>query len=627
MTYRIYIVFLMGLLLAACANRGTGPQGGPRDTIPPKVVKESPVYGTLQVTNKKVEIIFDEYIQLQDIQKHVLISPPQLTQPEIKAIGKTLSVVFQEDLLDSTTYTIDFGAAICDYNEKTPLEGYVLAFSTGDHMDTLQIAGRVYNAANLNPMPSVIVGIQPAATASLDTVPFLRVTRTDEEGYFTLHNISLDNYQLYALNDISRDYIYQPGEGLAFMDTTITPYAIPDIYLDTLWRDTLGIHPLTGDTLFTQLIDTVHQHHYTRFMPDSVVIWYFEEAKQRHYFQRILREHQHAFTLIFSAPQDSLPVLEPLLYSQIDSTASDSAWVNFMDHILVQSNPGKDTITYWLTDSAAILMDTIPFKMTYAFSDSLYNIIPKTDTLQAVFRHPRLSEKAQQTYERNKRERQLSIKTNASSKFEIYDTIRLYMDYPVDSLSQEMIHLTHKVDTLMQPIAFQLVQSDSIGMTYSLIAQLAPTESYLLLIDSAACRDIYGACNKKVESKIRLKSLDEYSSLVVKMEHFDSRARIQLLNEKDQVVAEKAAQDLGVLFPHLVPKTFYLRLYIDLNGDGEWTTGDWLLRRQPEPIYYYPSKLKLRANWDFEEIFDHLALPQIESKPYALYPKTKKNNR
>jgi hypothetical protein len=111
------------------------------------------------------------------------------------------------------------------------------------------------------------------------------------------------------------------------------------------------------------------------------------------------------------------------------------------------------------------------------------------------------------------------------------------------------------------------------------------------------------------------------------MEHFDSRARIQLLNEKDQVVAEKAAQDLGVLFPHLAPKTFYLRLYIDLNGDGEWTTGDWLLRRQPEPIYYYPSKLKLRANWDFEEIFDHLALPQTESKPYALYPKTKKNNR
>ena len=100
------------LLLSACANRGVGPQGGPKDTIPPAVVKEVPVSGSLNVQPKKLEITFDEYIQLADVQKNVLISPPQQTPPEIKAVGKTLSVVFQEDLQDSTTYTIDFGAAI-----------------------------------------------------------------------------------------------------------------------------------------------------------------------------------------------------------------------------------------------------------------------------------------------------------------------------------------------------------------------------------------------------------------------------------------------------------------------------------------------------------------------------------
>ena len=618
-SYRIYILLLGVLLLASCANRGMGPQGGPRDTIPPAIVKEEPLSGSLNMQSKKLEITFDEYIQLNDIQNNVLISPPQQTPPEIKAIGKKLSVVFQDELQDSTTYTIDFGAAICDYNEKTPLEGYVYSFSTGDHIDSLSIAGRIYNAANLNPVPSILVGIHANhSDTALNTLPFTRVTRSNSEGYFTIYNIRKGDYRMYALNDISRDYIYQPGEGLAFDDSIVTPYAINHIHADTLWRDTIGVDILTGDTLFTRLVDSIHTDIHTEYMPDSVVMWYFEENKQKHYFQRLLRENQHAFTLIFSAPQDSLPLIQPLKYSQVDSTASDSAWVNFLDYSLIRANHTNDTITYWLTDSAAIKMDSIPFCMTYQYSDSLYNIVPKTDTLTAIYRYPKLSEKARETYEKNKRLRKLNIKSNASSKFEIYDTLFVYADFPVDSIHQKMIHLTHKVDTSWVPISFRLHKADSLGMVMGLVAKLKPTESYHLKVDSAAFRDIYGAPNELYEGKLKLKSLDDYSSLIVKMAHFDPRARIQLLDEKDQVLMEKPALQEGTLFQYLAPTTFYLRLYIDLNEDGEWTTGDWIQKRQPEPVYYYPAKLKLRANWDFEETFDHLAIPQIESKPQAL---------
>lgn len=618
-SYRIYILLLGVLLLASCANRGMGPQGGPRDTIPPAIVKEEPLSGSLNMQSKKLEITFDEYIQLNDIQNNVLISPPQQTPPEIKAIGKKLSVVFQDELQDSTTYTIDFGAAICDYNEKTPLEGYVYSFSTGDHIDSLSIAGRIYNAANLNPVPSILVGIHANhSDTALNTLPFTRVTRSNSEGYFTIYNIRKGDYRMYALNDISRDYIYQPGEGLAFDDSIVTPYAINHIHADTLWRDTIGVDILTGDTLFTRLVDSIHTDIHTEYMPDSVVMWYFEENKQKHYFQRLLRENQHAFTLIFSAPQDSLPLIQPLKYSQVDSTASDSAWVNFLDYSLIRANHTNDTITYWLTDSAAIKMDSIPFCMTYQYSDSLYNIVPKTDTLTAIYRYPKLSEKARETYEKNKRLRKLNIKSNASSKFEIYDTLFVYADFPVDSIHQKMIHLTHKVDTSWVPISFRLHKADSLGMVMGLVAKLKPTESYHLKVDSAAFRDIYGAPNELYEGKLKLKSLDDYSSLIVKMAHFDPRARIQLLDEKDQVLMEKPALQEGTLFQYLAPTTFYLRLYIDLNEDGEWTTGDWIQKRQPEPVYYYPAKLKLRANWDFEETFDHLAIPQVESKPQAL---------
>ena len=619
----ISVIFL--LLLASCANRGQGPQGGPRDSIPPTILKEVPCNGTLNFDAKEILVYFDEYIQMSDVQKNVLISPPQQTPPEVKAIGKHMSVVFQEELQDSTTYTIDFGAAICDYNEKTPLEGYVFSFSTGDVIDSLAISGTIYNAANLDPVTEVLVGIhRNPHDSAFTSLPFSRITRANSEGHFTIYNIQPGTYRIYALNDISRDYLYQPGEAFAWSDSLINPYCEVDVHTDTIWRDTIAIDPLSGDTLFTRLVDSTFIHPVTHFYPDSLVLFYFEEDKQRHYFQRILRDEQHAFTLLFAAPQDSMPIIRALRPSEVDSLGNDSAWVNFLDYAIVQTSPHLDTITFWLTDSIAISMDSIYLQMQHLVSDSLYNLVPQTDTLLAVYRHPRLSEKAMETYLRNKQSRRLTIKSNASNKFEVYDTLAITSEFPLDSIHTHMIHLSHKVDTTFQPLPFQLLPHDSIGMTYHLLASLQPEQTYILTIDSAAIRDIYGVTNDSIAYNIRLKALNEYASLMVKLTHYDPQARIQLLNDKDQVVRELPASPEGTKFEYLAASTFYLRMYIDRNNDGKWTTGDWLLRRQPEPVYYYPSKLKLRANWDFEENFDHLAIPQVQSKPKSLVGKASK---
>lgn len=621
-----YIVILFVLLLASCANRGAGPQGGPRDTIPPVVLEEYPKNGTLLFQEKELTIQFDEYIQLDDVQKNVLISPPQQNPPEVKAVGKKVSVVFQEDLLDSTTYTIDFGAAICDYNEKTPLTGYVLSFSTGNHIDSLSVSGYVYDASTLSPMADVLVGIhQNLEDSALSTLPFTRITRTNIEGGFTIYNIRPGSYRLYALNDVSRDFLYQPGEGLAFCDSLVTPTFEVLEEMDTIWRDTLGMDPITGDTLFTRLVDSVFSHAVTHFYPDSMVLWYFEEAKQRHYFQGVYREEQHAFSLVFAAPQDSLPVIRALRPSEMDSLKTDSAWVDFLDYSMLQVSKNQDTITYWMTDSLAIRMDSIYLQMQYKVTDSLYNLVPRTDTVLAVYRHPRLSEKARVAYEEKKRARMLELKSNASSKFEIYDTIRVYSPYPLAEVVDSLFCLQQKVDTLWKPMNFTIAGMDSLAMRLDIIASLQPENFYVLRIDSAACRDIYGACNDSLDFKLRLKSKMDYASLRVKMVHFDARARIQLLSEKEVVLREELAKEDGVVFDYLAPTTFFLRLYIDEDGDGKWTTGDWLTKRQAEPIYYYPKKLKLRANWDFEEMFDYLAQPRWKSRPKALQKKQERN--
>lgn len=624
-SYLIYLSVIAMLVCSACANRGSGPQGGPRDTIPPSVVKESPANGSLHFGAKRIEVQFDEYIQLVDVQKNVLISPPQQTPPEVKAIGKTLSFVFLEELIDSTTYTIDCGAAICDYNEKVPLEGYVYSFSTGDVIDSLAISGRVYNAENLNPIPEILVGIHSDhSDSALTTHPFARVTRSDNDGYFTIHNMRAGAYKLYALDDISRDYLYQPGEALAFSDSILSPYTEVREVQDTIWRDTLGIDKQTKDTLFTRQIDSISTIKKIFYLPDTLVLWCFSESKQRHYFKGVYREEQHAFTLIFSAPQDSLPHIRAMKPSENDSLASDSAWVNWMDYALLQANTTYDTITYWLTDSLAIAQDSIYLEMAYMVSDSVYNLVPQTDTVLAVYRRPRMSEKAWESFQRQKRERKLEIKTNASSKFEIYDTIAIRSAFPLDSMDITKICLAQVMDTIFKPMPINVMACDSLKQELQVIAKLEPAQSYMLTIDSAALFDIYGKCNDSIGTTLKVKSLDEYSTLLVKLTHYDERARLQVLNDKDEVLRELPAMENGSKFENLTPTTYYLRMYIDYNGDGKWTTGDWLTKRQPEPVYYFPSRLKLRANWDFEENFDHLAVPQVDSKPKALIGKAKK---
>ena len=99
---------------------------------------------------------------------------------------------------------------------------------------------------------------------------------------------------------------------------------------------------------------------------------------------------------------------------------------------------------------------------------------------------------------------------------------------------------------------------------------------------------------------------------------------LQLLDGKDVPVLTTSVANEGVLLTNLQPGAYYMRIFIDSNGDGRWTTGDWSLHRQPEEVFYFPKKLNLRANWDFEETFRWQELPLLEQKPRALIPQPKK---
>ncbi len=605
---------LLLTFLSSCANRGIGPQGGPKDTVPPRMVKEQPLNQSVNFHGKKIEITFNEYLQLDNIQQNLLVSPPQQVPPVVKAVGKKVTVEMQEDLIDSTTYTLDFGSAICDYTEKNPVRGYVFAFSTGDRIDSMEVYGRVANAEDLNPVSGLMVGLQANLhDSAFSTLPFTRVARSDSLGEFGIQNLRNGVYRLYALQDQSRDFLYQPGEGLAFADSLVIPEYETEIVFDTIWKELAD--PIDSLASVPQ-IDTILTIRNTYVGPADLLLWFFKEDKQRYYFQRAYRDEPHIIKLQFSAPQDSLPALRAMPPSAMDSTRADSLWTDPWAYTLLQANPTRDTLVYWLTDSIAIRQDTIYLEMTYLKSDSLYNLVLQTDTVSAIYRAPRMTQKAKEAQEKKARERKLDLKSNAKDKFEVYDTLCVIAAFPIDSIYTDSIRLYEKQDTLLIDKPFTLLRKDV--MSFQVVAPLQQGKQYELHLDSAAVRDIYGVASDKKKFTLKLKTPEDYSTLLIRLPDYDPRIRLQLLSEKDQPVRELPAREEGTKFEYLAPKTYYLRLYFDLNGDGRWTTGDWATKRQPEPVYYFPAKLSLRANWDFEERFDYLARPQLEAKPREL---------
>ena len=355
---------LMAGIFYSCANIGT-PNGGPYDELPPRYVASNPMPNQTNYKGNKVEIHFDELIQLDKPSENVVITPPQLQMPVIRSAGRKAVIELKDTLKENTTYTIDFGNSIADNNEKNILENFTFAFSTGDVIDTLEVSGILLNAENLEPMPGITIGLhKDLADSAFTTLPFDRTSRTNDKGAFTIRNVAPGEYHIFALNDVNRDYKFdQPGEEIAFLDSIIIPTFELTTRQDTIWKDSLTI-------------DTIYTVDHTCFFPDNIQLRLFKEDFLRQYLMKSERTDPHFFTLRFNAPVDSLLVPVPLNF-----TPKEKDWF-----YLNEADEGA-TLNYWILDSTIYTKDTLQFELTYPKSDSLNILQPQTDTLQVVMRN------------------------------------------------------------------------------------------------------------------------------------------------------------------------------------------------------------------------------------------------
>ena len=581
--------------ILSCANIAR-PTGGPIDTTPPVFVKSNPKPNQLNFNKNKIEIEFDEIIQVDKPTEKVIVSPAQKNMPQIQTSGRKVIVELQDSLIPNTTYTIDFSDAISDNNERNPLYNFSFSFATGNSIDTLQIGGILLNAENLEPVTGMLVGLHSNLNDSAFTkTPMQRIAKSDAYGRFSIKNIGAGTYRIYGLNDANRDYKFDnPSEDIAFMDSTVTPTVEMVMHADTIWAD-------------STTIDTIKMVALPHFYPNDIILKVFNEQFKSRYLEKFERTNRNRFSLIFSAPDDSLPVLTPLNFQQED-------WA------IVEKNQTNDTLLYWIKDSLIYNMDTLLFTADYKRTDSLRQLTPFKDTLNLVFRERkkpvRKSKKDKKDDDQAPEIEFMKISPQFSSIVNIYDKLNFAFDQPVDSIKEESLKLEIKVDTVWTPVNDYTFFQDSLKhRIFSLKTKWKPGGEYRVSLDSLASVSIYGNPSNRLSQSFKVKTVEEYSNFYIETLGIKDSAFVELLNSSDQPVRKSPVKDGGAEFIYVDPGTYYIRLVKDRNGNGKFDTGNFAEKRQPEEVFYYPTSIDLKANWDVEQTWDVYALPLDKQKP------------
>ena len=612
------------LLLSACASIGS-PDGGPYDETPPRVVGSTPDNKSTGNSRKKIDIAFNEYIKMENASEKVVVSPPQIEMPNIRTAGKHVKIDLYDSLRANTTYTIDFSDAIVDNNEGNPLGKYTFSFSTGSEIDTMEVSGTVLNAENLEPIKGILVGLYAADSTFHDslfqTQPLIRVARTNGSGQFTIKGVRHGQYHTYALQDMDGNYHFsQKSEMLAFDTTTISTSHRPDIRPDTVW---------TPDSTIEKIRMVPFIHYY----PDDLVLRAFLEEGQEKHLLKTERQNYESFTLYFTAPQDSLPIIEGIGF---DATSA----------LLPEPSLHNDTITYWITDTLVSHPDTLQFHLTYYDTDTLGIDRLRTDSDMVLV--PRTTF-AKQERERRKQsedwekqhEKQLKKGRNVADEQNPYEVIymtqqlrpggtidpnqniTLTFGEPIARIDTSRIRFSIKVDSLYRPAPYLLQPVPGQVRQYRLYAEWEPEARYRLEADSLTFLGALGHYAPSIKSDIRVRSLDEYGAIFVHLIGTTPADTVQyivqLLNKSDRPVAEIVADERGRAdFFYLKPGEYYMRLIIDRNRNGRWDTGEYQSLTPAEEVFYFPKPIPLRARFDVEQDWNFRSISLAAQKPKAI---------
>ncbi|MDR2814280.1 MAG: Ig-like domain-containing protein [Prevotellaceae bacterium] len=602
-------VFLWLLVLAAatwlclatpagCA-RISHPGGGPKDSLPPVLLKTQPAQGALSFKGKRISIYFNEYVQLKETDKHFLMSPPPEKRPSLNIRGKSVQVDFNSPLRDSATYLLDFGSAIVDNNEGNPYPPYRFSFSTGAWLDTLSVEGLALDAYTDQPASNVLVYLYENTEDSvvLKQRPD-NVTRPSAKGLFLAGNLKSKPYKMLAIADANKNYKYDVGqEAIGFLDPAVAPVPLLD------WH---------GD-------DTVAHLH--KIHEAKLVLRMFTEDFATQYLTSCERPQQRVLKLTFNAP-----------FPTIDSLAIDSVEAATLTP---EYSAKHDTITYWFSDTAARIPDTMRLRFVYLKTDTLGQLSPFAEKRQLIF-----TPKKQETPDKDKKEKStgfggllnrlvsseevvdstpkkpahwtLKPKFSAASASPIdhaslsFDALPIAVNPDLVTFEELQINPRTK-DSSYVGVKFSLIR-DSLNLRrYSVAAGWKELTTYRYMMLPNAFWDVYAQTNDTIKGTFTTVNPDNMSKLTLNFTQAKGSYVVQLTDAKGQAVIRRQllSEDKKIDFLYLAPGTYCIRVIKDDNSNGKWDTGNYFKHIHPEYATFLkenPEKttFELKQGWDVE---------------------------
>ena len=575
---------------SGCANTTTPPTGGPKDTIPPVLLKTAPLPGTVNVPTHKTQIkfTFDEYVVVKD-PNNIFLSPPLEKKPKYKMQGKSLVVSFESDLDSNTTYTLDITGAVADNNEGNFFEGFTLVFSTGDQIDSMGMTGLVQDCNTLKPIKGATVLLYKDHA---DSAVFLHrpnaAAKTDEWGFFSLRNIQDTVYRVYAIRDANNNNIYEPDqESIAFLDE---PYRPVTVFNDSIYEFKKFNMKDTALCLARK---------------NDVELNVFREKPSKQFIVKKERVGLRTAFLTFMAPGVNIHSMK------VKGLPAEK--------LISQINPQKDSLELWVNDQRK-MPDTLFLDINYDKTDTLGELVPTDETVKLALSKEMRAELQKSSQRNVKHEDTIAVFKSVADPTTIEQYgFRLEFKYPLiqeawDSLTFWSVNPRQQE----KKEKFKVSRDPDNLRLYTVM----PTEKlmqgfdYHLKIPYRKFRDVNGYYNDSTELKVTLPNDEKLSSISMELSHVGkNRYIVDLLTEKrDKVIRSFIVEsDQTVLFPYVKAGKYCVRITEDRNSNGLVDTGNVLEHRQPEKVRFFkikdqflidiPERTEYVQQIDLEELF------------------------
>lgn len=427
------ILIAFSFLLFACAKNTQPLSGGPKDTIPPKIIYSIPKINDTSFKSQKIIIKFDEFFSLKNIDAEFFSSPPLVPKPKFDIKKKKLIITTKDSLRDSTTYSLNFGNAILDFHENNVLKNFEFRFSTYNQLDSLEISGKILDAYTHQAVKNSIIMLYNSNEDSLPLreIP-LYVSRTDSSGNFIFHNLRKQKYKIFVLEDLNGNFIFDPDESnIAYLDTLITPSVLNKEFRDTLDSGAVYFQKPTDTIPDTLRQDSILVKNVSYYFPSNLNLYTFSQPSSQQHIKTSIRDFKGRIKVFFIKP-----LIKNFWKFEINGNELTPSQYD------IEEFPSKDSLYLWIEDSSIFNKDTITLNITY-YADDKATL--KTDTINFA------------QYQYSSDSTKLAI-SPVSENINLFENFILISETTIKTIDTNKIKLFKIVDTLVTDLKEQSVK-------------------------------------------------------------------------------------------------------------------------------------------------------------------------